>query len=111
MSHLLAFIVTRTVFFYLLSLDPNYEKPQMHQNDPKMALNVTRSRSRHICTTGTFESQISLRFALRPLVLQKINSFGFSIGYNDKYEIFEKILLKSEIQYVVLWGALDKFKP
>ncbi len=32
------------------------------------------------------EAQISLRFALRSLVFQIIEVFGFSIGYNDEFK-------------------------
>ncbi len=36
------------------------------------------------------EAQISLRFALRPLVFQIIKVFGFPIGYNSEFQIFVK---------------------
>ena len=35
-------------------------------NDPKMTLNPTRSKIGHVCVTSIRQSQISLRFALRP---------------------------------------------
>ncbi len=35
-----------------------------------MTLNPTRSKVPHICFTSTHGSQISLRFALRPAVLE-----------------------------------------
>ena len=39
-------------------------------NDPKMTLNPTRSNVFHICITSIYECQISIRFALRPAVLE-----------------------------------------
>ena len=39
---------------------------------------------------GTRQSQIWLSFALRSLVFQIIELFGFPIGYNDEFEIFVK---------------------
>ncbi len=48
----------------------------------------------HIYNLKYSESQILLRFAVRSLVFQIIEVFGFSIGYNGEFEISEKKLLK-----------------
>ncbi len=55
-----------------------------------MTLSATRSKVHHMYTSSSHESQISLRFALQSLIFQIIEFFGFSKGYNDKLEIFEK---------------------
>ncbi len=58
-------------------------------NGPKMTLNDGSSKLHYICRTDTGKSQISLRFALRWLILEIIESLGFSISYNCEFEIFE----------------------
>ncbi len=57
---------------------------------PKMTLKVTRSNVHHMCTISIHESLISHHFALRSLVFQIIDIYGFSIAYNGEFEILEK---------------------
>ncbi len=45
--------------------------------------------------------QILLRFALRSLVFQIIEVFGFSIGYNGEFKIFEKKIVKISKKYSI----------
>ena len=91
-SHGLALIATQNILYFLISLiiRPQSQKLAGAPNVPKMTLNVTRSKIRHICTTSSHESQISLRFALPTLVFQITALFSLSIGYNDEIEKFEK---------------------
>ncbi len=65
-----------------------------YANDPEMTVNAKRPNVPYICWTTTHESQISPCFALRSLVLQIIEVFYFSIGYNGDLEIFETQWLK-----------------
>ncbi len=62
------------------------EKLQVHQ----MNLNATRPQVPYVYCVTTGKSQIALRFFLRSLVFQIIEVFGFSIGYNAEFDIFEK---------------------
>ncbi len=39
-------------------------------NDPKLTLNTTKSKVPYICVTTVPESQISVRFALRPAIFE-----------------------------------------
>ncbi len=48
----------------------------------KMALNITRSKLSHICSSGTPESQISLRFALRLEIFNRIFSLAAILHFN-----------------------------
>ncbi len=61
---------------------------------PQVTLNATRPKIPHICWSIVCEFQISPRFALRSLAFHIIKVFGFSIGYNGEFEIFEKKWLK-----------------
>ena len=55
-------------------------------NDPRMTL-ITEVFKSTLCTlNGHSWGQISLRFALRSLVFQIIEVFGFSIGYNGEFK-------------------------
>ena len=76
----------------LLSLNiwPKMRKIESSPDDPKMSLSVSKSKIHHTYTTSTDGSQIFLRFALRSFVFQIIEVFGFFIGYNIEFEIFEK---------------------
>ncbi len=60
---------------------------QVHLLTPKMTLKATNSKVSYICSTAAHDSQTSLRFALRALVLQIIEVFGFPVGYNGEFEM------------------------
>ncbi len=77
-------------FLQSLIIRPKLRKIESATNDPNMTLNATRPKIRHIYLTTVHESQILVRFALRWLILQIIEVFGFSIGYKGEFEIFEK---------------------
>ncbi len=72
-----------------------------------------RSRS-YTCTLIYSRVPNWLSFALKSLVFQIIEVFGFSIGYNAEFEIFERKIVKnrklkiSKILNKVLWGPLGR---
>ncbi len=91
------------------------EKITSALNDPQMTLNPKSPKVPYICWNTTRESQISLRFALRSLVFHVIEASDFYIGYNGKFEILGKKILKkwklkiSKIPIVVVWGNFKTF--
>ena len=118
-SYRLAVIATQNVVSSLI-IRPKLRKIESAPNDLKMTLNSTRPKVPHISWITTRQSHISLRFALRSLVIKIIEVFDFSIGYNGYIWIFRKKIVKnrklkiSKIPNVVLWEPLgriqDKFE-
>ena len=100
-SHRLAVIATQNISSYLLSSVPNYEKWKGHR--------VTSKWSRTLCIQG---QRYPVYVELLPT-----SPNDFSIGFNGKFEIFEKKIVKnwklkiSKIPNKVLWGWLGgKFR-
>ncbi len=71
-SHRLALMSMQKCFLLSLIIKLKLRLNANAPNDLKMTLSVSRSKVCHIRTTSTYESQISLRFALRSLVFQTI---------------------------------------
>ncbi len=78
-------------------------------NDPKMTLKPTRSNVSHTCVTSIHESQISLRFTLRPAV------FETQAILRQAHWMTPKLTLNSTrskvFMYVLLVSLSLKFHP
>ncbi len=106
LTHRLALLAAENVFFlYLVSLGPNYEKPQMHRMTLKLHWTL-KGQSYPIyvellSTSPKFHSVL----ALRPLVFQIIEVFDFSMAnllFSKKQIAKNRKLKISKIPNVVL---------
>ncbi len=84
-----------------LMIRPKVRKIENAPNEPKWHWMPQGQRyicwsTVHICWSTVHGSQISLLFALRSLVFQIIDVFGFPIGYNGEFQIFENIFVKNQ---------------